>query len=417
MNIKKIVISTLIGTTIFAGSLGLVNAQDKSYIVESGDTFWIISQKHGVNIHKLMEVNNGNQNTMLLVGQKIVIPEDDSNNKIHTVESGDTFWIISQKYGVDIHELMNINNATEITTLNIGDKIIIPSNNKTYTVESGDTFWIISQKLGVNIHELMKVNNADEDTMLLVGQKITVPEGNTEESNSNDGQIDAKLPTTKPYTTYENYTVEKGDNPWGIALKKGIPYTELLEVNSLNENSMLNIGDTIKIPVHNVPIKETPGDQYGEYLDWWTEAQYVLPPGAVFKIIDFNTGKSFMAKRTTGANHADVETLTVEDSNKMKEIWGGSFSWESRPIIIEYNGRKIAASAASMPHAGNDNSPGGLYTSWRSDGYGGGYNFDWVKDNGIHGVFDVHFANSTRHMDGRVDPGHQEDIKAAAGIK
>jgi len=31
----------------------------------------------------------------------------------------------------------------------------------------------------------------------------------------------------------------------------------------------------------------------------------------------------------------------------MKEIWGG-FSWVRRPVIIKYNGRKIAASMTAM---------------------------------------------------------------------
>jgi hypothetical protein len=157
--------------------------------------------------------------------------------------------------------------------------------------------------------------------------------------------------------------------------------------------------------------------EFGEYLDWWTEAQYVVPVGSQFEIVDFYTGKSFKAKRTTGANHADCEALTVTDSNIMKAIWGGNFSWVTRPVIIRYSGRKIAASVSSMPHAGNDNAPGGVYTSWRSGNYGAGYNLDWVKGNGMNGVFDVHFSNSTRHSDGKIDLSHQKNIKIAAGVK
>jgi len=48
--------------------------------------------------------------------------------------------------------------------------------------------------------------------------------------------------------------------------------------------------------------------------------------GSTFEVVDFYTGKSFFVKRTGGSNHADCETLTVKDTNIMKEIWGG-FSW------------------------------------------------------------------------------------------
>lgn len=193
--------------------------------------------------------------------------------------------------------------------------------------------------------------------------------------------------------------------------------TELMSANNFTSSTWLTIGQTVKIPVHNIPIKPTPGDQYGEYLDWWTEAQYVIPVNSVFEVVDFYTGRSFFAKRTTGSNHADCETLTAQDTQKMKDIWGGTLSWVRRPVIIRINGRKIAASMTSMPHAGNDAAPGGSYTTWRSGDYGPGDNLDWVKGNGIDGVFDIHFLNSTRHADGQIDPEHQANIKIAAGIK
>jgi len=47
----------------------------------------------------------------------------------------------------------------------------------------------------------------------------------------------------------------------------------------------------------------------------------------------------------------DCETLTVKDTNIMKEIWGG-FSWVRRPVIIKYNGRKIAASMTANAACG-----------------------------------------------------------------
>lgn len=417
MKIKKIVLSITVGVSVMAGSFVIGNAQEMNYTIKSGDTLWKISQNHNVDIDKLMMINNADESTVLFVGQNILIPQE--NSKVHTVQSGDTFWIISQKYGVDIYELMKANNATQNTVLNIGDKVEIPyssasEESQRYTVKSGDTYWIISQKLGVSLNDLLAINDADGSSMLLVGQQIIVPNSTNGNDSSN---TETNSNTSKPTISYNTYTVQKGDNPWGIALKFGIPYNELLKVNNINESTMLSIGDTLKIPVYNIPVKETPGAKYGEYLDWWTEAQYVVPTNAVFKVIDFYTGKYFMAKRTTGANHADSETITVEDTNKMKEIWGGSFSWTSRPVIIEYNGRKIAASASSMPHAGNDNAPGGLYTSWRSDDYGSGYNLDWVKNNGINGVFDIHFLNSTRHSDGQIDARHQANIKISAGMK
>lgn len=409
MSFRKLLITGVLCLSFLLSFPGTGNAQNINYVVQPGDTFWTISQRYGVPLKYLMAANNATGDTIIYPSQNISIPTD--YGIIHTVKKGDTFWLISQKYQVSLASLLWENNATEKTILNIGDRIYIPAKKQTagsYTVQPGDTYWIISQKFKVDINTLMSYNGANKNTVIYPGQKILIPSSS---SSSGNNTTEDK----KPYITYTWYTVKKGDILWDIALDFGIPFNELLKANNLTENSVANIGDVLKIPVHHVPVKETPGQKYGEYLDWWTEAQYVLPVGSTFEIVDFYTGKSFWAKRTTGANHADCETLTLNDTNIMKEIWGGSFNWNTRPIIIKYNGRKIAASASNMPHAGNDAAPGGVHTTWRSGDYGPGYNLDWVKGNGVDGVFDVHFLNSTRHMDGKVDPNHQSNVKEAAG--
>lgn len=146
-----------------------------------------------------------------------------------------------------------------------------------------------------------------------------------------------------------------------------------------------------------------------EFLDWWSDARYIFSVDTIAKIQDVKTGKTFMIKRTMGENHADCETLTIKDTKIMKSIWGG-FSWERRPIIVYTKGRKIAASMSGMPHAGIDSMPAFSYTNNRSSGYGKGINLDVIKNNAMDGHVDIHFLNSTRHMDGKKDPDHQKCI-------
>ncbi|MGA0092872.1 MAG: LysM peptidoglycan-binding domain-containing protein [Chthoniobacterales bacterium] len=44
------------------------------------------------------------------------------------------------------------------------------------------------------------------------------------------------------------YTVEKGDNPYKIAKKLGVSYQALLEVNSIEDPTKLQIGTVLKVP-------------------------------------------------------------------------------------------------------------------------------------------------------------------------
>lgn len=150
-----------------------------------------------------------------------------------------------------------------------------------------------------------------------------------------------------------------------------------------------------------------------ELLDWWKESQYVFARNDIATVKDVYTGKTFKVKRTMGTNHADTEALTLKDTEIIKSIWGG-FSWDRRPVHIYLKGRVLAASMSAMPHAGIDSSPAYAYVNNRSDGYGSGENLDVIKNNGMDGHFDIHFLNSTRHKDGKLDPEHQKMIKIAA---
>ena len=405
MNHKKFI-------SVFAAfALLSQSAMAATHTVQKGETYWTISQKYGVSLSDLLKANGAKDGDMLYVGDVVTIPGGDSG---YTVQKGDTYWLIAQRYGISLSDLLKANGADESSVLYVGDVITIPggkaSGANTYTVQKGDTYWLIAQRYGVSLSDLLKANGANESSILNIGDVITIPSA----GSSNTPAPSAPSDGDKPYITYKSYTVTSGDTLWNIAIENGIPFEELLSVNGLSESSYVKPGAVLTIPVHHIPVKSAPAG-YGELLDWWSEAQYVVPIGAVFTVTDLETGKSFTAKRTVGSNHADCETMTAADTAKLKEIWGGSFNWNKRAVIITYNGRKIAASAAGMFHAGNEWAEGGAWTDWRSDNYGAGINYDYVKGNDASGHFDIHFYNSTKHNTGTADAGHQANILKAAG--
>ena len=114
--------------------------------------------------------------------------------------------------------------------------------------------------------------------------------------------------------------------------------------------------------------------------------QYVFPIDAVALVTDFRTGK-VQIKRTIGANHADCEPLTAKDAAVMK-LWEDLLV-EGRAVIIETGGRKLAASMSSI------------------------HGIQYIGN--FNGHFDVHFKTH-RHMDGKITPAHQEQIRIAAGV-
>ena len=372
-----------------------------SYTVQKGDSYWLISQKFNTSLSSVLSANNATSNTSLNTGQKITVPSN-----TYTVQKGDTYYLIAKKCGVTLSSLLSANNATQSSVLNIGDKIKIPDSSAyiTHTVQKGETYWTISQKYGVSLSSLLSYNGATNNSALNIGDKVKIPKSG---SSSSSG-------SSSPYVTYKTYSVQSGDTLWNIAIKHGIPYSELLETNSLTQSSKIYTGMKLTIPVHHIPIKYAPAG-YGELLDWFSEAQYVIPINTNFTIVDLATGKSFNARRTVGSGHADCEPLTASDTEIMKSIWGGSFNWNKRSVLVKYNGRTIAASAAGMLHAGNEGAPGGEWTSWRSDNYGAGTNYDYVKGNNAHGHFDLHFYKSIGHSSGTESAAHQANVMRSAG--
>ena len=90
--------------------------------------------------------------------------------------------------------------------------------------------------------------------------------------------------------------------------------------------------------------------------------------------MDCKTGKKFTAKRWSGANHLDAEPLTADDTKVMKAIYGGSWSWTRRAILVKYNGHVYAASMNGMPHEDNT-----------------------ITGNNFDGHFCIHFTGSKTH--------------------
>ena len=283
-----------------------------------------------------------------------------------------------------------------------------------HVVQANDTMWTISRRYGVSLRSLLDANEMNERAEIRPGQRIIIP----------TGTITSRQPTQpRPTVTFISHIVASGETVWSLSYVHGIPATEIASANNLSSQAVLNVGQTLRIPRHNIPVKPTPGERYGELLDWRTEAQYVFHLNAVATVTDFLTGISFNIRRTYGSGHADVEPLTAQDTQIMQSIWqkherrpdGTVDFWAQRAVIVQVGNRRLAASANGMIHAGSDSDPAGEFVGWRSADYGPGYNLDMIKGNGAHGHFCIHFLNSIRHVDGRIDAKHQAMVRIAAG--
>ena len=135
---------TMLSSTAFA---------DVNYTVQKGDTYWNISQKFNTSLTKILDENNAVGNSYLEVGQVIKVPSN-----TYTVQKGDTYYLIAKKCGISLSSLLSANGASSSSTLYPGQKISIPDSGSgytKYTVQKGDTYWTISQKYGISLSSIL----------------------------------------------------------------------------------------------------------------------------------------------------------------------------------------------------------------------------------------------------------------------
>ncbi len=112
---------------------------------------------------------------------------------------------------------------------------------------------------------------------------------------------------------------------------------------------------------------------YGQLMPW-EEARHIFRRYTKATVEDVDTGLRFEVQRRAGTYHADVQPLTARDTEIMKEIYNGEWSWRRRAIVVEVADMRLAASMNGMPHGEGR-----------------------IRYNNFDGHFCIHFLGSTTH--------------------
>lgn len=93
-----------------------------TYIVQRGDTLYLIARRFGISVEALMRANNLTS-PALYIGQKLTIPV--SVPYTYIVQSGDSLYSIAQRFNTTAEAIMILNGLTS-ASLNIGQRLRIP---------------------------------------------------------------------------------------------------------------------------------------------------------------------------------------------------------------------------------------------------------------------------------------------------
>ena len=118
----------------------------KTYTVKSGDSVWLIANNHGITIDQLRNWNNLKSD---LIHPNQTLKVSNASTSSNTVTTKPV-----------------VNQTTAQTTTNT-------SNEKSHKVVSGDSLWMLSQKYNLSIAQLKTLNSLTSDT-IYVGQTLKV---------------------------------------------------------------------------------------------------------------------------------------------------------------------------------------------------------------------------------------------------
>jgi LysM repeat protein len=136
-----------------------------------------------------------------------------------------------------------------------------PQPPRAYTVESGETLFGISLRFGVSLESIAAASGLPADAALQVSQQLLIPWPTaTPPLAPVEVDIGGETIIADP-TDCRVYEIMGGDTFFGIAARERIDLRALMEVNRLTEQSILQPGDTICIPkiIRGGLLPPTPG--------------------------------------------------------------------------------------------------------------------------------------------------------------
>ncbi|MCL1935318.1 MAG: hypothetical protein FWF57_02945 [Defluviitaleaceae bacterium] len=169
------------------------------------------------------------------------------------------------------------------------------------------------------------------------------------------------------------------------------------ELVFITPESVINFYNTENLPIiseyeilNYIPEKDYIQNDI-ELLPWSIVSQ-IINPSTILEIYDIGTGLTYNVYSFSNGNHADVVTLTREDTDILFYTFGNRWNWNVRPVWVTIGDITVAASINGMPH-GNSQSH---------------------LNNGLGGHICLHFYGSNTH-NGNVSFArlHQQEVLTA----
>jgi membrane-bound lytic murein transglycosylase D len=164
--------------------------------VRSGESLSTIAKRYRTSVSSIARVNNIRKRHFIVAGKTLKIPRrgytvyqpKKTNSTVyrhastHVVKSGDSLWIIANRYGTTTKKIQEKNNLTT-TNLSIGQVLKIPGRRDeksisgdltAYIVKRGDSPFQIAQRHKMPLERFLRINNLTPRSKIYPGQQLYV---------------------------------------------------------------------------------------------------------------------------------------------------------------------------------------------------------------------------------------------------
>ncbi|OXC07290.1 hypothetical protein AYP76_04885 [Ligilactobacillus agilis] len=261
---KKILFGTVGAAGLFLASSASVNADTTHHVVKN-DTVWDLSQKYGVSIQSIEQLNKINTDTHLIrEGQTLTIPttgktaaKTATKTSQVTVKAGDTLWALAQKYGTTVEKLRQLNGlASDAYLIHVGDVIKVDGQVTTTTTTNAQATSTVSSEANQTSQAAATVSSEANQTSQAAATASSEASQTSQATSTASSEASQAASTSQAATPYVaanhvTYTVQAGDSLYTIAQKYGVTVDSLRQANTLGATLQVGQSLTVNDPTKN----------------------------------------------------------------------------------------------------------------------------------------------------------------------
>ncbi|NUQ84737.1 MAG: LysM peptidoglycan-binding domain-containing protein [Anaerolineales bacterium] len=193
----------------------------------------------------------------IIIPVKIATP-DAEGRVYHVVQAGQSFWSIAIAYQITIQDLETWNNLSRNIPLQTGQRLFIPNKNTEgyatptprgmvvlsapdadgriiHEVQPYQTLITIAEAYNVTVERILALNGLQADWPLQIGQKLLISPGNVTPSPT----LSAIQRLTPEADGRYYHTVQSGETLSWISDLYNVPLSDLMSWNGLNNASVI----------------------------------------------------------------------------------------------------------------------------------------------------------------------------------